>query len=368
VSGEPLPQEAAAAPRRSQALDLFKTVLVVGMIATHVIQLIADGLPEWTYVYAETINLVTFSGFLFAFGLGLGLSRSPSRPLWQRLLPVLLLLLAAYVSSYAYETLVEWEPASASLLVDIVTLRRLFGWSEFLATFAVLYLLLAVARPLFIAVAVHGWALAAATILCLASTAIIINEEWPVIATLVGTDRFASFPLLPYVPWLLVGIAIGRLGGVPDWALALAVAPTAVFYTILQTTGELPGRFPPTAVWIVGPALLLLLAWKVLAIVGERWHVASWLLLPGRHVLSYLLVSNLVLFTVQHHWERPVQDVGTWLLSSAAIIVVIGLPWAGLEAWRGRKVREDPDSSGSAAGAPSGSAKNAEASRPGASG
>ena len=67
---------------RSQGLDLFKTVLVLGMVATHVIQLLAFDPPGWAlWPSRATVNLMAFSGFLLAFGIGVGLSRDRPRPL-----------------------------------------------------------------------------------------------------------------------------------------------------------------------------------------------------------------------------------------------------------------------------------------------
>jgi hypothetical protein len=318
-------------PRRSQALDLLKTMLIVGMVATHVIQLVSRSMPAWTNAFADVINLLTFSGFLFAFGLGLGLSRGDPRSLAQRLRPAVLLLLAAYISSFAFATLVDREPVTIKLILDIVTLRRLFGWSEFLATFAVLYLLLAVARPLLIATAIRPWALAVASLLCMASTMIVLDAGWPIIPTLLGTTRFASFPLLPYLPWLLFGIAMGRRDDVPIWLFVVAAVPTAAFYFVAHTSGQLPERFPPTALWILGPAWLILVYWQVTRAIG-RWTLPSWMVLPGRHVLSFLLLSNLALFTVRRLWGRPVHDIATWLPATSVLLATIGLIWLIVDA------------------------------------
>lgn len=324
------PAPAAIAPReRSQALDLFKTALVVGMVATHVIQLISRDLPAWTYGFAEFINLLTFSGFLLAMGMGLGLSDGRRQRSWPaRLRPAMLLLMAAYLSALAYETLVEWEPVTAELVLDIVTLRRLFGWSEFLATFFMLYLLVALGRGVLLAVAERPLFLVLACVLCLATTVIISDAGWPLSATLVGTREFASFPLLPYLPWFLLGAALGRVGAALHlWHWVLAGQATAAFYLAGFHAGEPPSRFPPDILWIAGPALFLLAYLAIAQALAARIRLPDLLLLPGRHVLSYLLISNLVIFTVRHLGEQPVDTVEQWLLASAAILGAIGVLW-----------------------------------------
>lgn len=330
-------RRAGSAPPSSRRpeLDLFKTMLVVGMVATHVIQLVSRTLPGWTERFADFINLVTFSGFLLAMGIGLGLSQGRARPLWQRLRPALLLLLAAWISSFAFALLVDRLPLTATLAADVLTMRRLFGWSEFLATFFMLYAVVAVARPLLVGVATRPWLLAIASALCFACTWLVMDQGWPLTATLIGTTRFASFPLIPYLPWFLLGIALGRAGGRLTQRHWLgAILASGWFAWSLWQTGQLPGRFPPTILWIVGPALPLLAYLLVARTIAARLAIPDWLTVPGRHVLSFLLVSNLILFTLRHLLGRPVQDIAAWLALSLAILVLIGAGWVSYERLR----------------------------------
>ena len=316
-------------PGRSRGLDLFKTMLVMGMVTAHVLQLLSRQMPGWTERFSEFINLVTFSGFLFAMGIGLGLSRGGDKPLWQRLRPVLMLLGAAWLSALAFALLVDRLPLTTALLLDIVSFRRLFGWSEFLATFFMLYALIAVARPVLIGIATNPYWLLVATVLCFGSTWLVMDQGWPLTATLIGTTRFASFPLLPYLPWFLVGVALGRVGGrLSLWHWLAAVSATGWLVFALAQTGQWPGRFPPTILWIVGSALPILAYWFVASVVADRVSLPGWATLPGQHVLSYLLVSNLAIFAARNLWGRPVLDVWTWLAVAAVLLAAIGGAWA----------------------------------------
>ena len=325
---------------RRPELDLFKTMLVVGMVATHVIQLVSRSLPTWTERFADFINLVTFSGFLLAMGIGLGLSQGRARPLLSRLRPALLLLLAAWISSFAFALLVDRLPLTTALAIDVLTMRRLFGWSEFLATFFMLYVLVALARPALIAVATHPWLLLAVTAACFATTWLVMDQGWPLTATLIGTTRFASFPLLPYLPWFLLGISLGRADmRLTPWHWLGGAAASGWLLWSLWQTGQLPGRFPPTVQWIVGPALALLAYLLVAKSVTRRISLPDWLNVPGRHVLSYLLVSNLMLFALRHLMGRPVTNIWTWLAVSALILALIGGGWLIQERLRAGRAR-----------------------------
>ena len=303
---------------RAADLDIFKTMLVWGMITAHCIQLLAFRPKPPSDTISVFINLITFSGFMFAFGYGVGLSKRVKG--WrERLWPVLLLLVATWTSELAFELLVDKKPLTADLWVPLFTLSRLYGWSEFLASFTVLYLLIAIARPLLVAIGSNWLLLVLAVAACFASTFVVIGQDVPLLATLVGTRNFASFPILPYLPWFLVGIAFARHPKLPPWiAWGLAAIGTAAFgYFVWRYGGELPERFPPSILWVVGAALPLLV-YLVAARGLAQLPLPTLLLQPGRHVLAALLASNLAIFGLRWWqgyrlgawWWTPILAVG----------------------------------------------------------
>jgi hypothetical protein len=304
---------------RAADLDLLKTLLVWGMITAHCIQLLALRPKPPALVVSDFINVITFSGFMFAFGLGVGLSKRDKG--WgQRLWPVVLLLLATWISELAFTVLVDKKPLTPDLLVPLFTLSRLYGWSEFLASFTILYLVIAVARPLLVRIATNPIFLGIVILLCFASTWIVVSQDAPLLATIVGTTNFASFPLLAYLPWFLVGIAFGRDRSRPnliDWLLT-TIATVAFAYVVWRQGGELPGRFPPTILWVVGAALPILLYLALSRAIAATGRVPQLLLAPGRHVLASLLLSNLIIFGLRYAqgfrlgawWWTPILAIG----------------------------------------------------------
>lgn len=330
----------AGKPARAADLDLFKTMLVWGMITAHCIQLLAFRPKPAAMAISEVINLITFSGFMFAFGWGLGLSRGAPKSWWARLYPVLLLGLATWVSEFAFMALVEKAKFDGALIYNILTFSRLYGWSEFLASFFVLYAIIAVARPWLIAIGERWYLMVPAAIACLAATWIVVSRDIPLLATLVGTTNFASFPIIPYLPWFLLGIFYARNPEHPraaDWVLAAIATALCALWTAYY--GEYPGRFPPTVLWIAGPALILMLYLLVARVVGRRVPIPRVLLGTGRHVLAALLVSNLIIFGLRYlvgfrlgqWWWTPILAV--------SIIAIVTL-WAWvLDLRRARQTR-----------------------------
>ncbi len=331
------PASGIGAPGRAVELDLFKTLLVWGMITAHCIQLLSFRPRPAAVAISDVVNLITFSGFMFAFGWGVGLSRGRPKSWPARLRPVALLVGATWLSEIAFIALVDKKPVGPELW-NVLTLSRLYGWSEFLASFAALYLIIALARPLLVAVGSRWFLLVPAVIACLAGTGIVVSRDLPGLATLVGTTQFASFPLLAYLPWFLIGIfhARGARPQAVDWVLAAAASGLFALYAAYY--GAYPGRFPPTALFVGGAALPL-----VIYVVACRW-AARHLPLPapllgaGRHVLAALLVSNLAIFGLRSLMGfRLGQWWWTPILATAIIALVTA--WAYLLDRRAAKAR-----------------------------
>jgi hypothetical protein len=75
--------------------------------------------------------------------------------------------------------------------------------------------------------------------------------------------------------------------------------------------------------WVVGPAMPLLLYYTFARRLTEGTAIPAWLLAPGRHVLASLLVSNLIIFGLRRWlgfgigawWWTPV----VWLALLAVV-------------------------------------------------
>ncbi len=327
-----------AVKKRVLYLDLFKTILVYGMVLAHVIQLIGNNIAPLRAANGISIvvNLITFSGFMLAFGIGIGSSKlNRSRRVVEQLRPAVMMLASVYVSSVAFVVLVAGQPVTAPLLADLLSMRVLFGYSEFLASFLVLYLLIAVARPLLVTTAMTWWLLVPAIGFCLATTVVSSSVNFPLSATILANTNFANFPLLPYLPWLLIGICIGANGGrLRPWYALPVLAATTCFFWLTFTTGRLPQRFPPSLPWVVGPAPLLLGYLALSHRILERTTLPPALTLPGRHVLMFVVLSNVIIFATRNRLGQPIDQLWIAVAVALAVILVISFCAFAYEAMR----------------------------------
>ena len=94
----------------------------------------------------------------------------------------------------------------------------------------------------------------------------------------------------------------------------------------------------------MGPGLLLVLYLQLSKFIAARIALPAFVTLPGRHVLSFLLMSNLALFAIRNVEGKPVTALWSWAAVTAVILLVIGAGWALWEHFQNRRrsARFDP--------------------------
>ncbi len=315
---------------RAVYLDLFKTVLTVGMVLAHVIQLIDRTPGRFEHGASIYLNFITFSGFMFAFGIGVGLSYRTGRPrttMASRGAAPLLLFIAYCISSFASIGLAGGQRLGGTEILDVVLLRRLYAYSEFLATFFLLSLVTSFMRPLVIRICDNGYLLLALGMVSTILTVLHLSPpDAPLIGALIGSYHYASFPLLQYMPWFLLGVYFSRHDmrlGPMAWTIASAATLAFVAYVALYRS--MPPRFPPHVLWIAGPALVLFAYLRLCQIATQHVSMAAWMTHPGRHVLRFLVASNVTLFAVMALVGKTPMNFGGAVACTAALMVPVGI-------------------------------------------
>lgn len=316
--------------QRENAIDIFKGFLVLGMVYCHSLQFFSDPLvyPNGQY-WIEAINLWTFSGLVFSFGYvsQLAYYSKPYKLAAPRMaLAALKTLIAFYISGLAYRLFVDGREISLGTVKPILLLQDIPGWSEFLISFS--YLTLA-GMLLFVPLrwlAERRWTGLAVAALLLATTWLPYGTiHMPQLAPLLGTRDFASFPILQYFPYYLVGMLFAKYRVVWNWKVLIAAGiATALFVWKWLYADALPERFPPSLWWIIGPALLLY-GYYLAARWMERYEV--WFLpfaAMGRNVLWFLIMSNILIFALSSTHDAIMLGLFANLFMTIALLLVSG--------------------------------------------
>lgn len=331
------------AKQRDHSLDLMKGLLVLLMTWGHVMQFFGDHQLFPVMDRLEIgINLLVFPGFVFAFGWAVAIAyySRPFQKAWRGMLSAALKPLGAfYLSGIAFRVLRENRPFSWGVVRRILLLQDVPGWSEFLASFFALALLaLALYWPLKRLKDRPLWLLplgAALLALCFIPYASIKN---PLLRLYLGTDAYASFPVLQYSPYFLAGLAWPGLK-TKNWGRfslpALALLGTLGGWWRGHALGALPQRFPPDVGWILLPAAgVAVLAGLgfLLSLLPTRLRLDACRPLRslGANSLYYLLAGNLALFTLAGKGVAPKLQFKTWGLFGQPIMAPAGAFWWAL--------------------------------------
>lgn len=309
---------------RDHSLDIFKGLLVVLMTWCHVLQFFGDSTLFPLNASLETAaNLLVFPGFVFAFGAAAELAwyRKPfGHALPRMLMSAAKALGAFYLSGLAFRVIREGKPFASGTVRRILLLQDLPGWSEFLAAFfmlgmvaILLYAPMQMARR-------RPWVLLPAGILCLVLCFVPYERvQHPLLRLLVGTTAYASFPVMQYLPYFLLGTYYAQRGG-RRWLLpVLAVVFTLGGLARALTLGHMPSRFPPDFGWILLPAagLAALMALSQLldrlrVTKANRLEPRRWLGPLGVNSLYYLLAGNLTIFALAGRGVPPQLKFRAW--------------------------------------------------------
>jgi len=323
------------AKKRERGIDIFKGLLVVGMVYCHTLQFFSDPqiYPNGQR-FIDIINLITFSGFVFSFGYvsQLAYYAKPFRQAAPRLLMAALkTLIAFYVSGTAFRIFIDGRALEWANVKPILLLNDMPGWSEFLASFT--YLMI-VGLILFVPLrwlSERKWIGFAVAGLLLLTTYIpygSIHETR--LAPLLGTRDFASFPVVQYLPYYIAGMLFAKHRVGWDWRILTGafIASGAFMWKWQSAEGNvLPERFPPSVWWIIGPSLLLY-GYYLLSRLMERYPTPFVLLeAMGRNVLWFLVMSNVLIFAVRSNQDYLSVSAldGFWLAIGFLAVVGFGV-------------------------------------------
>lgn len=284
---------------RDRSIDMLKTLLVIGMILGHCIQLIGNS-SIITRCISDLINLITFSGFLFCFGYAVSITYLDKNKniIGKKLIKNCTeLLIVFYLSGVGYTILVNKE-FSISKLIKILTLSHIPGYSEFLASFLVLNIFTLIffnqikkiiECPKYIVIILVFSLL----LTFIPYEYITINQ----IGLIIGSTQFPCFPILQYCGYYILGMYFQRYKIIfTTRYFILSAIATGIFIKYVMTYKEIPSRFPPSIFWIIGAAGIIYIYYLVSIFLATKINKNNKLYFIGENTLYFLLGSNIILF------------------------------------------------------------------------
>lgn len=319
---------------RDYSIDLFRGFLVIGMVLVHVMQFFTS--PEYSQASIHIINIgnmITFSGFMFCFGYVVQISymEKEFNEVYIKIIKrILITLVAFYISGIAYRLIIGRSYIIWDTFKNILILKDIPGWSEFLVSFTYANL----ATLLFFKpfkLIVNNSKIFFAVIILLLLTCFIPYENVTSnqLGILLGSQQFASFPLLQYMPFYILGMYFKKNNmKFNKIALLISFIPTALPLYLYINTGNLPSRFPPSVLWIVSPAFILYLYY--LAALALKNHIRYLIpvIMLGQNVLTALILSNIFIFTLSSLGKglrlNTMQCVFLDILLLSIVVYIIG--------------------------------------------
>lgn len=286
--------ERAISRQRDESADVLKGILVLQMVLCHCIQFFCDDANMAVHVLRDYINLTTFSGFFFAFGITSWYayySRTFRESAWRMTRTALKMLLAFWISSICYVGLVEVKFFDPRQIRWILGFRKYAGWSEFLASF---FGVMVVGIILFGVFKKMNWVTEIVLLAVGVLTTLVPRDRIsdPVAALFVGSTQVQTFPVISYLFYYGAGVLFCKKRWKwKPWILAVTAAmflPELIYY--LQNV-NLTDRFPPDAWFLLGGALAVYGCYLLSQKIRLRFLEEI-----GANSLFFLLVSNIVIF------------------------------------------------------------------------
>lgn len=307
--------------KRDNSIDLMKGILVFLMILCHVLMFFPNGPIETPFTVF--VGLTSFPGFMFCLGYVFPIAYSNKKDAEKRMLMGFIKTLLAFYVSGTFSLLLI-QKAGFINIVDMILIRNIPGYSEFIVSFAFVYLVnIFLFKPIkklvqnkikFIIVA----------ILCLAFTGFnygtVINDFFGVF---VGTYRFSSFPIIQYGFYFLIGFYVSEHKIFFNFYIYfISLGCTFLFFLYVGFYGFYPSRFPPSLTWVVGGFFIIYTYYLVCKLI-KRF---SFLEIAGKHSLSFLLISNVLLFTLDRLIPEP--PFIHWLFVTCVFVLTTGICYA----------------------------------------
>ena len=239
--------------KRELNIDLLKVILVLGMIFSH-----ASDFFYGSSIFTDYFELVSFSGFMFVFGYNSYNAYIKTEASNKKIVKnIIKLIVTFYISGFCTYYFV-YQNYDIGNYIKILFFLKLPGYSEFLATFVLLNLLILIFRNKLKEISKNNKYIFICIIIS-AFFAIIpaVPKKIPWVNLFIKTKNTA-FPILPYLNLFFIGIYIAK--NKPKFKIETLILLLYMWTIhIIMALLNLERRFPVSITYIIGSYIYLYL-------------------------------------------------------------------------------------------------------------
>ena len=279
---------------RDKLPDYIKGILTILMILSHIANVCGGGNNS----FSKYVNLTTFSGFMFCFGYVcyMAYMTKESVPIKRLLLGFIKTIIAYYISAFMYLLLVN----KSFLNIEQYLLQiKLAPYSEFLISWAYMYLVLTIGIPFLNRILKKGYLVFFAVLFSLGMTFVpydLLDIPW--LGPLIGKSTGNYFPIIQYSSYFLVGAyACKKKIKNNWWIMCSCVFSLMIFLLYCYRIQDLPARWQPHFVWIIGGYFFIYVYYLICKQMSNKTKKDLKILsFIGENTLSFLVISNFFVF------------------------------------------------------------------------
>lgn len=301
---------------RDLSQNYFKAFLVIGMILSHALQLLTQP-SGYFLVFTVYINLITFSGFMFSFGYIYQKAYGKKKvDCYFAINKMKTTLFAFYISAFCWKLIIEHELTFRSIIM-ILIFKNVPPYSEFLLAFFLTTAVFFLFKNKIATLINSKYVIILLLLLLFISFApfyklytnfvfwghIIYLDYY--IGLIFGSLRLTFFPIFQYLIFFMLGIWFQKNKiSYSKPTFIVSILSTLIFLSYLYLKKELPQRFPPSPFWLIGSFFFLYL-YLICSRKLKQNKLTAYLNLIGENSLIYLLLSNVLIFSLKNtlHWN-----------------------------------------------------------------
>lgn len=135
----------------------------------------------------------------------------------------------------------------------------------------------------------------------------------PQLGIIIGTTKFACFPILQYLPFFLMGMYCQAKNMFYNrYLVFVASLFTVVVSVYCISCHKIPERFPPSMGWILWASAFTILYYMVSDRISRfklNRTITNTIRIFGAYTLDFLVISNIIIFAIRWYFGKQLSVI-----------------------------------------------------------